>query len=136
MKKKIPVLIVCNKTDKVTAHTKEFIRKQMEKEMYGFLVLLYQIVHSWLHLLHILQAVYGIKLLVLPPFAMICSTLFIDEEEIFLLYVRKCCISILDCHPWITAKVVVQCNIFCVSFILSSLDGALYVCKILMTCMH
>ena len=33
VKKKIPVLILCNKTDKVTAHTKEFIRKQMEKEM-------------------------------------------------------------------------------------------------------
>nr|POE97850.1 signal recognition particle receptor subunit beta [Quercus suber] len=33
VKKKIPVLIVCNKTDKVTAHTKEFIRKQMEKEV-------------------------------------------------------------------------------------------------------
>ncbi|KAL5540083.1 hypothetical protein UlMin_043154 [Ulmus minor] len=31
--KKIPVLILCNKTDKVTAHTKEFIRKQMEKEI-------------------------------------------------------------------------------------------------------
>ncbi|KAJ9708875.1 hypothetical protein PVL29_000731 [Vitis rotundifolia] len=36
VKKKIPVLILCNKTDKVTAHTKEFIRKQLEKEMYGF----------------------------------------------------------------------------------------------------
>ncbi|MBA0644804.1 hypothetical protein Goklo_028920 [Gossypium klotzschianum] len=34
VKKKIPVLICCNKNDKVTAHTKEFIRKQMEKEMY------------------------------------------------------------------------------------------------------
>lgn len=33
VKKKIPVLICCNKTDKVTAHTKEFIRKQMEKEI-------------------------------------------------------------------------------------------------------
>lgn len=33
VKKKIPVLILCNKTDKVTAHTKEFIRKQMEKEI-------------------------------------------------------------------------------------------------------
>ncbi|KAE8023490.1 hypothetical protein FH972_009179 [Carpinus fangiana] len=31
--KKIPVLLLCNKTDKVTAHTKEFIRKQMEKEI-------------------------------------------------------------------------------------------------------
>ncbi|KAF5200278.1 P-loop containing nucleoside triphosphate hydrolases superfamily protein [Thalictrum thalictroides] len=30
---KIPVLILCNKTDKVTAHTKEFIRKQLEKEI-------------------------------------------------------------------------------------------------------
>eukprot|EP00262_Sarcandra_glabra_P013958 TRINITY_DN3974_c0_g1_i1.p1 TRINITY_DN3974_c0_g1~~TRINITY_DN3974_c0_g1_i1.p1 ORF type:complete len:257 (+),score=46.31 TRINITY_DN3974_c0_g1_i1:286-1056(+) len=33
VKRKIPVLIVCNKTDKVTAHTKEFIRKQLEKEI-------------------------------------------------------------------------------------------------------
>nr|XP_025605458.1 signal recognition particle receptor subunit beta isoform X2 [Arachis hypogaea] len=33
VKKKIPLLILCNKTDKVTAHTKEFIRRQMEKEM-------------------------------------------------------------------------------------------------------
>lgn len=33
VKKKIPVLLCCNKTDKVTAHTKEFIRKQMEKEI-------------------------------------------------------------------------------------------------------
>ncbi|XVF11121.1 hypothetical protein REPUB_Repub07fG0241800 [Reevesia pubescens] len=33
VKKKIPVLICCNKSDKVTAHTKEFIRKQMEKEI-------------------------------------------------------------------------------------------------------
>ncbi|KAF9626674.1 hypothetical protein IFM89_038769 [Coptis chinensis] len=33
VKKKIPVLILCNKTDKVTAHTKEFIRKQLEKEL-------------------------------------------------------------------------------------------------------
>ncbi|MBA0554436.1 hypothetical protein Golob_013535 [Gossypium lobatum] len=33
VKKKIPVLICCNKSDKVTAHTKEFIRKQIEKEM-------------------------------------------------------------------------------------------------------
>ncbi|CAA6665536.1 unnamed protein product [Spirodela intermedia] len=31
--KKIPVLILCNKTDKVTAHSKEFIRKQLEKEI-------------------------------------------------------------------------------------------------------
>ena len=35
VKKKIPLLICCNKSDKVTAHSKEFIRKQMEKEMYG-----------------------------------------------------------------------------------------------------
>ena len=34
VKKKIPVLICCNKTDKLTAHTKGFIRKQLEKEMY------------------------------------------------------------------------------------------------------
>ncbi|XP_038713701.1 signal recognition particle receptor subunit beta-like isoform X2 [Tripterygium wilfordii] len=33
VKKKIPVVICCNKTDKVTAHTKEFIRKQLEKEI-------------------------------------------------------------------------------------------------------
>lgn len=39
VKKKIPVLILCNKTDKVTAHTKEFIKKQMEKEVYGFCIL-------------------------------------------------------------------------------------------------
>ena len=31
--KKIPLLILCNKTDKVTAHSKEFIKKQLEKEM-------------------------------------------------------------------------------------------------------
>lgn len=33
VKKKIPILILCNKVDKVTAHTKEFIRKQLEKEI-------------------------------------------------------------------------------------------------------
>ncbi|KAJ6684745.1 MULTI-COPPER OXIDASE [Salix purpurea] len=33
VKRKLPVLICCNKTDKVTAHTKEFIRKQLEKEI-------------------------------------------------------------------------------------------------------
>ncbi|KAF8016247.1 hypothetical protein BT93_H1681 [Corymbia citriodora subsp. variegata] len=33
VKKKIPVLLLCNKTDKVTAHTKDFIRKQLEKEL-------------------------------------------------------------------------------------------------------
>ncbi|PKU74648.1 signal recognition particle receptor subunit beta-like [Dendrobium catenatum] len=33
VKKKIPVLILCNKSDKVTAHSKEFIRKQLEKEI-------------------------------------------------------------------------------------------------------
>ncbi|KAF3552257.1 hypothetical protein DY000_02000238 [Brassica cretica] len=33
VKKKVPVLLCCNKTDKLTAHTKEFIRKQMEKEI-------------------------------------------------------------------------------------------------------
>ncbi|KAK2966532.1 hypothetical protein RJ640_019061 [Escallonia rubra] len=33
VKKKIPLLILCNKVDKVTAHTKEFIRKQLEKEI-------------------------------------------------------------------------------------------------------
>ncbi|XP_020528479.1 signal recognition particle receptor subunit beta isoform X2 [Amborella trichopoda] len=31
--KRIPVLILCNKTDKVTAHSKDFIRKQLEKEI-------------------------------------------------------------------------------------------------------
>lgn len=36
VKKKVPVLICCNKTDKVTAHSKEFIRKQLEKEMYDY----------------------------------------------------------------------------------------------------
>lgn len=33
VKSKIPILIACNKTDKVTAHSKEFIRKQLEKEI-------------------------------------------------------------------------------------------------------
>ncbi|KAL4193228.1 hypothetical protein AMTRI_Chr06g198330 [Amborella trichopoda] len=33
VKKRIPVLILCNKTDKVTAHSKDFIRKQLEKEI-------------------------------------------------------------------------------------------------------
>ncbi|XP_010531497.1 PREDICTED: signal recognition particle receptor subunit beta-like [Tarenaya hassleriana] len=33
VKKKIPVLLCCNKADKLTAHTKEFICKQMEKEI-------------------------------------------------------------------------------------------------------
>ncbi|KAL3530503.1 hypothetical protein ACH5RR_009825 [Cinchona calisaya] len=33
VKKNTPVLILCNKVDKVTAHTKEFIRKQLEKEI-------------------------------------------------------------------------------------------------------
>ncbi|KAJ6805180.1 signal recognition particle receptor subunit beta-like [Iris pallida] len=33
VRKKIPIVIVCNKTDKVTAHSKEFIRKQLEKEI-------------------------------------------------------------------------------------------------------
>ncbi|KAL9239608.1 hypothetical protein vseg_013916 [Gypsophila vaccaria] len=33
VKRKIPVLIVCNKTEKVTAHSSEFIRKQLEKEI-------------------------------------------------------------------------------------------------------
>ncbi|KAL3324754.1 hypothetical protein AABB24_038720 [Solanum stoloniferum] len=32
--KKVPVLLLCNKVDKVTAHTTEFIRKQPEKEIY------------------------------------------------------------------------------------------------------
>ncbi|CAI9089421.1 OLC1v1023993C1 [Oldenlandia corymbosa var. corymbosa] len=31
--RKIPGLILCNKVEKVTAHTKEFIRKQLEKEI-------------------------------------------------------------------------------------------------------
>uniref|UniRef100_A0A0D9X9Y6 Signal recognition particle receptor subunit beta n=1 Tax=Leersia perrieri TaxID=77586 RepID=A0A0D9X9Y6_9ORYZ len=33
VKKRIPVLLFCNKTDKVTAHSKEFIKKQLEKEI-------------------------------------------------------------------------------------------------------
>ncbi|KAG5017202.1 hypothetical protein AAZX31_08G275100 [Glycine max] len=33
VRKKIPLLILCNKTDKVTAHSKEFIGKQMGKEI-------------------------------------------------------------------------------------------------------
>ncbi|KAG9154812.1 hypothetical protein Leryth_020089 [Lithospermum erythrorhizon] len=33
IKKRVPVLLLCNKVDKVTAHTKEFIRKQLEKEI-------------------------------------------------------------------------------------------------------
>lgn len=33
VKKKVPLLILCNKVDKVTAHTKDFIRKQLEKEI-------------------------------------------------------------------------------------------------------
>ncbi|MCO5554375.1 hypothetical protein L7F22_007905 [Adiantum nelumboides] len=33
VKYKIPILIVANKTDKVTAHSTEFIRKQLEKEI-------------------------------------------------------------------------------------------------------
>lgn len=31
--KKVPVLVVCNKMDKVTAHSTDFIRKQLEKEI-------------------------------------------------------------------------------------------------------
>ncbi|KAL6562808.1 hypothetical protein OROHE_005395 [Orobanche hederae] len=34
VKKKIPLLLLCNKVDKVTAHTKEFIKRQLEKEMW------------------------------------------------------------------------------------------------------
>ncbi|KAL3835582.1 hypothetical protein ACJIZ3_010318 [Penstemon smallii] len=33
VKRKIPVLLLCTKVDKVTAHTKDFIRKQLEKEI-------------------------------------------------------------------------------------------------------
>ncbi|XP_073059264.1 uncharacterized protein [Primulina eburnea] len=33
VKKKTPLLLLCNKVDKVTAHTKDFIRKQLEKEI-------------------------------------------------------------------------------------------------------
>ncbi|CAA3006988.1 signal recognition particle receptor subunit beta-like [Olea europaea var. sylvestris] len=33
VKKKIPLLLLCNKVDKITAHTKDFIRKQLEKEI-------------------------------------------------------------------------------------------------------
>lgn len=48
VKKKIPVLILCNKTDKVTAHTKEFIRKQLEKEMYGFNLPYFWVLAFWI----------------------------------------------------------------------------------------
>ncbi|KAL3324447.1 hypothetical protein AABB24_038542 [Solanum stoloniferum] len=33
VKIKVPVLLLCNKVDKVTAHTAEFIKKQLEKEI-------------------------------------------------------------------------------------------------------
>ncbi|GFP88022.1 signal recognition particle receptor subunit beta [Phtheirospermum japonicum] len=33
VKKKIPLLVLCNKVDKVTAHTKDFIKRQLEKEI-------------------------------------------------------------------------------------------------------
>lgn len=33
IKRKIPLLMVCNKSEKVTAHSKDFIRKQLEKEI-------------------------------------------------------------------------------------------------------
>ncbi|KAL6567800.1 hypothetical protein OROGR_001468 [Orobanche gracilis] len=33
VKKKIPLLLLCNKVDKVTAHTKDFIKRQLEKEI-------------------------------------------------------------------------------------------------------
>lgn len=33
VQRKIPLLIVCNKCEKVTAHSKDFIRKQLEKEI-------------------------------------------------------------------------------------------------------
>lgn len=33
VKSKIPVLLLCNKVDKPSAHSKDFIRKQLEKEM-------------------------------------------------------------------------------------------------------
>ncbi|KAG1362567.1 signal recognition particle receptor subunit beta [Cocos nucifera] len=33
VKRKTPILIVCNKTDRMTAHSKEFIKKQLEKEI-------------------------------------------------------------------------------------------------------
>ncbi|XP_038982670.1 signal recognition particle receptor subunit beta-like [Phoenix dactylifera] len=33
VKRKTPILILCNKVDKVTAHSKEFIKKQLEKEI-------------------------------------------------------------------------------------------------------
>ena len=46
VKKRIPVLIFCNKTDKVTAHSKEFIKKQLEKEVYvSFFI--FNILHGW-----------------------------------------------------------------------------------------
>lgn len=33
VKNKTPVLLLCNKVDKPSAHSKDFIRKQLEKEM-------------------------------------------------------------------------------------------------------
>ncbi|KAH6763216.1 signal recognition particle binding protein [Perilla frutescens var. hirtella] len=33
VKRKVPLLLLCNKVDKVTAHTKDFIRKLLEKEI-------------------------------------------------------------------------------------------------------
>ncbi|XP_057774520.1 LOW QUALITY PROTEIN: uncharacterized protein LOC130993601 [Salvia miltiorrhiza] len=33
VKKKIPLLLMCNKVDKVTAHSKDLIRRQLEKEI-------------------------------------------------------------------------------------------------------
>ncbi|XP_072957008.1 uncharacterized protein [Typha angustifolia] len=33
VKKRSPVLLLCNKVDKVTAHSKEFIKRQLEKEI-------------------------------------------------------------------------------------------------------
>lgn len=66
VRKKIPVLILCNKTDKVTAHTKEFIRKQMEKEMYAFksqIFYLYSLYPSatalWFHFIVQLDGTYA-----------------------------------------------------------------------------
>ncbi|XP_039116632.1 LOW QUALITY PROTEIN: signal recognition particle receptor subunit beta-like, partial [Dioscorea cayenensis subsp. rotundata] len=33
IKRKVSILILCNNTDKITAHSKEFIQKQLEKEI-------------------------------------------------------------------------------------------------------
>ncbi|WJX62035.1 hypothetical protein P8452_47074 [Trifolium repens] len=72
VRKKIPLLILCNKTDKVTAHTKEFIRRQIEKEVYGFKSLnlftfTHLIIQQLLHPFIIIIAFDGLCALHTPP---------------------------------------------------------------------